>query len=118
MHNVRFESPEGPLSIDPENNHCVLTPRIGACRATDVLTSYGIARNRSSQIRTCPPMASQISGWGKAMDSRIRRLYEDLRSTKVVAVYPPGEDRDLLVEQIKRTGCRLRLAIASLAVSE
>jgi AmiR/NasT family two-component response regulator len=55
-------------------------------------------------------MASQISGWGKAMDPRIRRLYEDLRSTNVVVVYPPGEDRDLLVEQIKRTGCRLRLA--------
>ncbi len=32
-HNVRFESPEGSLSVDRENNHCVLTPRIGICRA-------------------------------------------------------------------------------------
>ena len=32
-HAVRFESPEGPVTIDPENNHCTLTPRIGICRA-------------------------------------------------------------------------------------
>lgn len=30
---VRFDSPEGPVSVDPDNNHCVLTPRIGVCRA-------------------------------------------------------------------------------------
>jgi ABC-type branched-subunit amino acid transport system substrate-binding protein len=30
---VRFDSPEGPIAIDPENNHCALTPRIGICRA-------------------------------------------------------------------------------------
>ena len=29
---VRFDSPEGPVSVDPDNNHCVLTPRIGVCR--------------------------------------------------------------------------------------
>ncbi|MGN6319684.1 transporter substrate-binding domain-containing protein [Trinickia sp.] len=30
---VEFDSPEGPLRIDPENNHAVLTPRIAVCRA-------------------------------------------------------------------------------------
>ena len=30
---VRFESPEGLVSIDAENNHCSLTPRIGVCRS-------------------------------------------------------------------------------------
>ena len=29
---VRFDSPEGPVAVDAENNHCVLTPRIGVCR--------------------------------------------------------------------------------------
>ena len=32
VRSVRFDSPEGPLSIDAENNHCLLTPRIGVCR--------------------------------------------------------------------------------------
>jgi AmiR/NasT family two-component response regulator len=43
------------------------------------------------------------------MNSGIRRLYEDLRSISVVVVYPPGEDRDVLLEQIKRIGCRLTI---------
>jgi ABC-type branched-subunit amino acid transport system substrate-binding protein len=30
---VKFESPEGPITVDAENNHCVLTPRIGVCRS-------------------------------------------------------------------------------------
>lgn len=29
---IKFDSPEGPIEIDPDNNHCVLTPRIGVCR--------------------------------------------------------------------------------------
>lgn len=29
---VTFESPEGFVAIDAENNHCILTPRIGVCR--------------------------------------------------------------------------------------
>jgi len=33
LRTVRFESPEGPIAIDPDNNHCALTPRIGVCRA-------------------------------------------------------------------------------------
>jgi AmiR/NasT family two-component response regulator len=43
------------------------------------------------------------------VNSSIRRLYEDLRSISVVVVYPPGEDRDVLLEQIKRIGCRLTI---------
>jgi AmiR/NasT family two-component response regulator len=41
------------------------------------------------------------------MNSSIRRLYEDLRSISVVLIYPPGEERDVLIEQLKRIGCRL-----------
>jgi branched-chain amino acid transport system substrate-binding protein len=56
---VEFDSPEGLLKIDPENNHAILTPRIAICRpdgAFEVvwegrspikpdpyLTSYGFA---------------------------------------------------------------------------
>ena len=29
---VEFDSPEGPLRIDPANNHAILTPRIAICR--------------------------------------------------------------------------------------
>lgn len=29
---ISFDSPEGVVSIDAENNHCALTPRIGVCR--------------------------------------------------------------------------------------
>jgi AmiR/NasT family two-component response regulator len=43
------------------------------------------------------------------MDSSLRRLYEDLRSICVAVVYPPGEDRDVVVEQLQRIGCRLKL---------
>ncbi|WP_238875876.1 ANTAR domain-containing response regulator [Achromobacter xylosoxidans] len=43
------------------------------------------------------------------MDHSLRRLYEDLRSVAVAVAYPPGEDRDLLVEQLKRIGCRIHL---------
>jgi ABC-type branched-subunit amino acid transport system substrate-binding protein len=32
VHSVGFESPEGPVKVDADNNHCVLTPRIGVCR--------------------------------------------------------------------------------------
>jgi AmiR/NasT family two-component response regulator len=43
------------------------------------------------------------------LDSSIRRLYEDLRTVRVVVVHPPGEDRDTLVEQLRRIGCKLTL---------
>ncbi|CAM3548481.1 ANTAR domain-containing response regulator [Bordetella flabilis] len=41
--------------------------------------------------------------------SSIRRLFEDLRSISVAVVHPPGEDRELLIEQLKRIGCRLQV---------
>jgi len=43
------------------------------------------------------------------MNSSLRRLYEDLRSICVAVVYPPGEDRDVVVDQLQRIGCRLKL---------
>ncbi|MCX4171688.1 MULTISPECIES: transporter substrate-binding domain-containing protein [Paraburkholderia] len=59
VHEVEFDSPEGVLKIDPENNHAILTPRIAVCRpdgSFDIvwegrgpvkpdpyLTSYGFA---------------------------------------------------------------------------
>lgn len=33
VHAVGFDSPEGRVSVDAENNHCYLTPRIGVCRS-------------------------------------------------------------------------------------
>ena len=30
---VQFDSPEGVITVDAENNHCALTPRIGVCRS-------------------------------------------------------------------------------------
>lgn len=32
-HAVEFESPEGRVALDADNNHCCLTPRIGVCRS-------------------------------------------------------------------------------------
>ncbi len=32
VHEVEFDSPEGPLRIDAGNNHAVLTPRIAVCK--------------------------------------------------------------------------------------
>ena len=43
------------------------------------------------------------------MNSSIRRLYEDLRSIRVILIYPPGTDREILAEQFKRIGCHLSL---------
>lgn len=41
--------------------------------------------------------------------SSLRRLYDDLRSICVAVVYQPGEDRDVLLDQLKRIGCRLKV---------
>jgi AmiR/NasT family two-component response regulator len=41
--------------------------------------------------------------------SSLRRLYEDLRSICVAVIYPPGEDRDIIVQQLQRIGCRLKV---------
>jgi AmiR/NasT family two-component response regulator len=43
------------------------------------------------------------------MNSSLRRLYEDLRKICVAVVYPPGEDRDVVVQQLQRIGCRLKV---------
>lgn len=43
------------------------------------------------------------------MSSSLRRLYDDLRSICVAVVYPPGEDRNVVVDQLQRIGCRLKL---------
>jgi AmiR/NasT family two-component response regulator len=43
------------------------------------------------------------------MSSSLKRLYEDLRSICVAVVYPPGEDRDVVVQQLQRIGCRLKI---------
>jgi branched-chain amino acid transport system substrate-binding protein len=59
VHDVEFDSPEGLLKIDPENNHAILTPRIAVCqpdgsfeivwegrhpvKPDPYLTSYGFA---------------------------------------------------------------------------
>ena len=42
------------------------------------------------------------------MSAGLRRLYEDLRGINVVVIYPPGEDRDIVVQQLQRIGCRMR----------
>jgi AmiR/NasT family two-component response regulator len=43
------------------------------------------------------------------MSSSLRRLYEDLRSICVAVIYPPGEDRDVVVQHLQRIGCRLKV---------
>jgi AmiR/NasT family two-component response regulator len=43
------------------------------------------------------------------MGQSLRRLYEDLRSICVAVVHPPGEDRDVVVQQLQRIGCRLKI---------
>lgn len=54
-------------------------------------------------------MALPSFGCADMMNSSIRRLYEDLRSIRVVLIYPPGDDREILAEQFKRIGCHLSL---------
>lgn len=43
------------------------------------------------------------------MSTSLRRLYEDLRSISVTVIYPPGEDRDVVVQHLQRIGCRLKV---------
>lgn len=35
------------------------------------------------------------------------RLFDDLRHLRVAVIHPPGEDRDILVNQLKRIGCQV-----------
>lgn len=43
------------------------------------------------------------------MNSGARRLFDDLRTLRVVVIHPPGEDRTVLEEQLRRIGCPVRL---------
>jgi AmiR/NasT family two-component response regulator len=42
------------------------------------------------------------------MKSGERRLFDDLRTLQVVVIHPPGEDRIVLEEQLRRIGCPVR----------
>lgn len=42
------------------------------------------------------------------MTAWARGLLEDLRTLRVLVVHPPGEDRSVLEEQLRRLGCPLR----------
>lgn len=42
------------------------------------------------------------------MSSGARRLFDDLRTLQVVVIHPPGEDRTVLEEQLRRIGCPVR----------
>jgi AmiR/NasT family two-component response regulator len=39
------------------------------------------------------------------MNTGARRLFDDLRTLRVVVIHPPGDDRNVLVEQLRRIGC-------------
>ncbi|MEI2415894.1 transporter substrate-binding domain-containing protein [Orrella sp. JC864] len=55
VHGVRFMAPEGPLSILAENNHCVLTPRIGVCRADG---SFDVVWQGSEPVKPDPYLST------------------------------------------------------------
>jgi AmiR/NasT family two-component response regulator len=39
------------------------------------------------------------------MTTWARRLFDDLRTLRVLVIHPPGDDRNVLVEQLRRIGC-------------
>jgi AmiR/NasT family two-component response regulator len=43
------------------------------------------------------------------MSSGARRLFDDLRTLRVLVIHPPGEDRIVLEEQLRRIGCPVRV---------
>jgi AmiR/NasT family two-component response regulator len=43
------------------------------------------------------------------MSTGARRLFEDLRTLRVLVIHPPGEDRIVLEEQLRRIGCPVRV---------
>jgi AmiR/NasT family two-component response regulator len=43
------------------------------------------------------------------MNTGARRLFDDLRTLRVVVIHPPGEDRIVLEEQLRRIGCPVRV---------
>lgn len=42
------------------------------------------------------------------MNPGARRLFDDLRTLRVVVIHPPGDDRCILEEQLRRIGCPVR----------
>lgn len=52
---VSFDSPEGRVTVDAENNHCTLTPRIGICRADG---QFDIAWEASEPVRPDPYLST------------------------------------------------------------
>ncbi|BCG01668.1 amino acid ABC substrate-binding protein (plasmid) [Paraburkholderia sp. PGU19] len=52
---VEFDSPEGPLRIDPENNHAILTPRIAVCRPDG---AFDVVWEGSSPVKPDPYLTS------------------------------------------------------------
>ncbi|CAE6795598.1 ANTAR domain-containing response regulator [Paraburkholderia aspalathi] len=43
------------------------------------------------------------------MSTGARRLFDDLRTLRVLVIHPPGEDRIVLEEQLRRIGCQVRV---------
>lgn len=54
-HQVRFQAPEGLITVDPENNHCSLTPRIGICRSDG---QFDIAWEAEGPVRPDPYLST------------------------------------------------------------
>ena len=42
------------------------------------------------------------------MSTGIKKLFDDLRGIEVAVVHPPGPDCNVLVDQLKRIGCRVK----------
>lgn len=43
------------------------------------------------------------------MSTWARRLFDDLRTLRVLVIHPPGDDRNVLEEQLRRIGCPVRV---------
>ncbi|CAE6840630.1 Aliphatic amidase regulator [Paraburkholderia aspalathi] len=43
------------------------------------------------------------------MSTGARRLFDDLRTLRVLVIHPPGEDRIVLEEQLRRIGCQVHV---------
>lgn len=43
------------------------------------------------------------------MNTGARRLFDDLRTLRVLVIHPPGDDRSVLEEQLRRIGCPVRV---------
>ena len=42
------------------------------------------------------------------MSTGIKRLFDELRATSVAVIHPPGADCNVLLDQLRRIGCRVR----------